>query len=105
MTNEQFEKVAKWQKKTFPEATALSKACHLSEEVEELMTEIALYNGPSKTKRLEYADCFLLLFGSAHSDGMSYEDICNCIEEKFEIVKKREWGTPDKNGVVHHLKN
>ena len=55
-------------------------------------------------RRLEFADCFLLLFGAASSDGMSYEDCIACIDEKFEIVKKRKLGKPDANGVVNHIK-
>ena len=73
----------------------------MQEETKELIEDLK-NNNPDK--RLEYADCFFLLFGSAYSDGMSYEDICNAIQEKFEINKKREWGKPNINGVVNHLK-
>jgi len=45
-----------------------------------------------------------LLFGTAASDGMSYEDICEAIESKMQINFKRKWGKPDKNGVVNHIK-
>jgi predicted HAD superfamily Cof-like phosphohydrolase len=51
------------------------------------------------------ADCFFLLFGSAAADGMSYQDICNAIQEKFEINKRRRWGKPDENGIVKHIKD
>jgi hypothetical protein len=101
MTKEQFQRITKWQKETFPVATALSKAFHLEKEVHELKKDL-IDNAPNR--RLEYADCFLLLFGSADADGMSYEDIINCIEEKFSIVKNRKWGNPDENGVVNHIK-
>ena len=53
---------------------------------------------------MEFADCFILLFGAAAADGMSYTDICSCIEEKMKINYKREWGEPDENGVVNHIK-
>ena len=82
-----------------------SKQCKgvlsLFEEVEELHDAIVLQ---LEDRRLEFADCFLLLFGAASSDGMSYEDICNAIQEKLEINKRRKWGEPDKNGVVNHIK-
>lgn len=101
MTPELFEAVTTWQEKTFTKATALSIAYHLQEEVKELISDI---EANSDDRRLEYADCFLLLFGAAKADGYSYEDICNLIAEKFEIVKSRKWGEPDAKGVVKHIK-
>jgi len=96
-----FIELTTWQKETFGQATALSKVHHLEEEVRELKDDLEHNN--FLHKRLEFADCFLLLFGAANSDGMTYEDICNCIREKLEICKKRSWGKPDENGVVKHL--
>ena len=96
-----FEVIIEWQKKTFPNATALSKAHHLKIEVDELINDLSK---DVPHRRLEYADCFLLLFGSAASDGMSYEDICLAIWDKMEINLKRKWGVPDENGVVNHVK-
>jgi len=101
MTEKQFNEVIKWQKETFPKATSLSKATHLLEEVKELRNDL-LADYPSK--RHEFADCFMLLFGSAAADGMSYQDICNAIDEKMQINRQRQWGTPDEHGVVHHIK-
>jgi len=54
--------------------------------------------------RMEYADCFFLLFGSAAAYGYSFDNITELIEEKFEINKARKWGKPDENGVVNHVK-
>lgn len=54
-------------------------------------------------KRLEFADCFIVLFGAVAADGMSYNDIWLAIHEKFEINKSRKWGNPDLNGVVKHV--
>lgn len=102
MTEKLFDEVTKWQHDTFPLADALSKAFHLREEVEELIEDL---ENDRPHKRLEYADCFLLLFGSAKADGMSYQDIQNAISEKLEICKKRVWGKPDENGVVKHIDN
>jgi hypothetical protein len=101
MTENQFQEVAAWQKQTFPKATSLSKVLHLEKEVIELRNDLI---GNYPDKRLEYADCFLLLYGSAASDGMSYQDICDAIAEKMEINKNRKWGKPDENGVGHHVK-
>jgi hypothetical protein len=55
-------------------------------------------------RRLEFADCFLLLFGCAAADGMTFADICQAIDDKMVINRKRNWGKPDENGVVNHIK-
>lgn len=101
MTEAQFNEIAAWQSATFGKATPYSKIAHLAEELSELIESIAA--GHSDT-RLEFADCFFLLFGAAASHGMSYADIINCIDEKFAINKARKWGQPDGNGVVRHEK-
>lgn len=102
MLQQQFEEITAWQKETFPQATADSKIAHLQEEVDELAVDVHIQ---APDRRLEYADCFLLLYGSAAADGMSYDDIIAAIQEKFEINKKRTWGKPNENGVVNHLKD
>lgn len=101
MKKTQFEQIIEWQKETFGKATSLSKLAHLKQEIKELKKDLK-NNNPDT--RLEFADCFFLLFGCASANGMSYEDICNAIQEKFEINQKRTWGNPDKDGVVNHVK-
>lgn len=101
MTEKQFIDIDRWQRVTFGQSTALSKMKHLEEEVKELTDDLVSMN---PNRRLEFADCFILLFGAAASDGMTYEEICGAIEEKMDINKKRKWGNPDKNGVVNHIK-
>ncbi len=101
MTEQQFKEITAWQNETFGQATPLSKIAHLAEELQELVADLKSDN---PERRLEYADCFFLLFGSAAADGMTYEDICSAIQEKFEINKARKWGKPDSEGVVRHEK-
>lgn len=101
MNEQQFKEITEWQKQTFPKASALSKIAHLKEEIDELSIDVGI---DAVDKILEFADCFLLLFGAAASDGMTYQDICQAIQEKFEINKGRKWGNPDENGVVKHQK-
>lgn len=101
MTHNQFNTVTYWQKITFPRSTAQSKIEHLREEVEELAVDIRTQN---PKRRLEFADCFILLMGAAAADGMTYEDVVAAIEEKHEINLARKWGKPDENGVVKHVK-
>ena len=93
--------MAKWQKETFGEATAQSKLHHLNEEIKEL--HHALGNNDPEASGLEYADCFILLYGSAAARGMSYEDICKAIRVKMDINKSRKWGKPDSLGIVNHI--
>ena len=109
MNELQFNEITKWQKETFGEATPLSKLAHLIQEVVELKDAIVAENETCgltghNDVRMEYADCFFLLFGSAAAYGFSYKDICDAVQEKFEINKARKWGKPDENGVVNHIK-
>jgi hypothetical protein len=53
---------------------------------------------------MEFADCFILLFGAANSAGFSYNEILKSIDEKMEINLTRKWGKPNEDGVVNHLK-
>lgn len=100
MNKEIFNELVNWQKSNFPKATAHSKACHLELEVLELKDAIEQND---KEIRLEYADCFMLLFGSAAEKGMTWDDIGAAIQEKMAINKLRIWGEPDANGVVKHI--
>ena len=102
MNKRTFNFITNWQKETFPNSNANSKIVHLKQEVDELQSDV-MYN--SIDARLEFADCFILLFGAAKAHGMSYEDICAAIDEKMHINVNRKWGKPDKNGVVNHIKN
>ena len=100
MRKEQFNMVTEWQEATFPEQPTMAKISHLASELSELVDDIIENR---KTKRLEFADCFILLFGAAKSEGLSYEDICNAIDEKHDINVSRFWGNPDENGVIRHI--
>lgn len=109
MTEQQFNEISKWQKETFGQATSLSKLAHLSQEVVELKDAIndedhTIDHEKIRAVKMEFADCFLLLFGSAASYGMTYKDCIDAIQQKFEINKNRKWGKPDSNGVVNHIK-
>jgi len=108
MTEQQFNEISAWQKETFGQATPLSKLAHLLEEIVELKDElINEKEHPTSTNfnkvRMEFADCFFLIFGSAAAYGFSHQNICDAIQEKFEINKARKWGKPDENGVVKHV--
>lgn len=94
-----------WQVATFPTSTELSKLHHLSKEVIELIEEVKSDRTRDEQRaRMEYADCFILLFGAAGLYGYSVSDIETMMKEKMEINKKRKWGIPDEKGVVLHEK-
>jgi hypothetical protein len=97
-----FDELLVWQRQAFPDATSLSSALHLKEEVDELIVDIQT-NVPDIRRRFEFADCFFLLYEAAALAGMTYRDILNCIGDKLEINKNRKWGKADKDGVVKHV--
>lgn len=85
----------------FGSYAALNKVKLLQTEVEELIK--ALQSGDDEAIRVAFAECFLLLFGAAYSDIMSFDDVCYAIDEKMKINYNRQWGKPDANGVVNHI--
>lgn len=101
MTKEQFIAITTWQHKKFKHATALSKIAHLKQEIEELIADLK-NNNPEQN--MEFADCFILLFGAANSAGLNYQNIIEAIDEKMKINYSRNWGNPNEDGVVNHLK-
>jgi hypothetical protein len=82
--------------KTFPGATAKSKALHLAEEAHEAAAD------PGDV--IEWADCLILLLDGARRSGFSTDDLFAAVQRKMEINKKRTWGAADENGVFRHVK-
>src|SRR5690242_18578343 len=93
------QEITDWQDSVFTKATPLSAAIHLQREIRELVFDIK--NGNPLSAKFELADCFLLLVGVAH---LSNIDLEAAAIEKLEINKAREWGEPDAEGVVEHIK-
>ena len=108
--------IAEWSDKTFGYGQRNPAIIyHLKKEVDELITaynDVDINNATSNEAfgkqvrkiTMEYADCFMLLFDSAHHFGLTAEEIINIMREKLEINKKRKWGKPDENGVIEHIK-
>jgi hypothetical protein len=69
---------------------------HLKKEVDEL------YDTPFDLT--EYADCAMLLFDACQIAGYTPEQLLEAVAVKLEINKNREWGEPDENGVVEHVR-
>lgn len=99
-----YKELAEWQTITFPKSDMISKLYHLKEEVAELILELECEDWNYKRVESEYADCFLLLLGSADKMGYSIGDIVQFMKNKLEVNRKRKWGEEDSNGVVKHIK-
>lgn len=99
MLKEQYEVITGWQMEKFPNATPLSCANHLEEEVKELIAELEKGN----LDRMEIADCFLLLIGVCNMADFTYNDIVELIDDKMKINYKRKWGQVNEKGYVKHI--
>ncbi|MFA7708149.1 MAG: dATP/dGTP pyrophosphohydrolase domain-containing protein [Candidatus Pacearchaeota archaeon] len=85
-------------------------AYHLLKEVPELIEAFERYQkscagGNYDRITSEYADCFMLLLDSASHFGLNADKLIEFAHKKLEINKRRQWGEPDKNGVVEHVRN
>lgn len=88
-----------WQDKTFPQATPLSAAIHLTREA--LEVQASAKAGQLDELASELADVFLLTVGVAHLSGIDLEE---AVARKMAINRNRVWGEPDSDGVVEHVR-
>jgi hypothetical protein len=88
--------IAAFTQKTFGESTARSKALHLAEEAREAADDPA--------DAMEWADCLILLLDAARIAGFSTDDLYAAAQRKMEINRARQWGQPDGDGIVRHIK-
>lgn len=70
---------------------------HLRKEVDEL--------AENADDRLEYADCLMLVLDAYRKAGGSADDLITAAFQKHEINRLREWGEPDEDGVVEHVRS
>lgn len=85
-----------WACKTFPASTKHSKISHLKKE----LAELEAATDPEDIAE-EAADCLILLL---HLAGEFKFDLLAKARHKLAINKKRQWGAPDCNGVVEHVR-
>lgn len=85
--------VAEWARTTFPSSTNEAKWIHLRKEVRELRRDLS--DGE------EMADVVMIVSHLAAHQGI---DLKAEIVRKLAINRHREWGAPDKNGVVEHVR-
>lgn len=83
-----------WALATFPQSTPASCAAHLLREARELCD--------SPTDPGEIADCVFLAVDTAQRAGL---DLYALLSDKLAQIKAREWGLPDAEGVVEHLRD
>jgi hypothetical protein len=88
-----FRAIGEWGDRTFPASTDHSKLIHLAKEFDELRED------PGSGE--EMADMVMLIAHIAYSHGI---DLLAEIERKFQIVQARQWGEPDADGVVEHIR-
>jgi NTP pyrophosphatase (non-canonical NTP hydrolase) len=77
---------------------------HTKEETQELLDEWDIWadgGGNAGEVEKECADVVILMTAFAHACGFSLYD---AIQEKMEINRARKQGPPDKDGIVHHVK-
>lgn len=85
-----------WQDETFPLSTSASRAEHLRREAEELAKD------PENPE--EMADVLLLLSHLARGKGGPGVSLVRAVLSKQEKNRAREWGKPDCDGVVEHIR-
>jgi len=113
------QRIADWSDAQFGEGRSpIPILHHLKKEVPELIEAIENYqelslneNGAKETEialkkvLFEYADCFMLILDSARTMGLNSEMLYTYTNWKLEINKNRQWGIPDENGVVEHIRD
>ena len=77
----------------FHDATAVEHLIKLKHEADEAI------ENPQDI--FEYADCILAIYAAAYKSGFTYEDISKACEEKFEILKTRNWAKGIDNIYQH----
>jgi NTP pyrophosphatase (non-canonical NTP hydrolase) len=81
---------------------------HLKEEVEEVIESVKWDQASDKLEDStleEYADCLILLVGSATRLGITAEQLLEASFDKMQKNEERDWGEPDEKGVYKHIKS
>lgn len=105
---------SKWSDKTFDDGCFSSErsvpiSYHLQKEAAELTHSLSRYYDNRTALNLaaakeELADCMTLILDCATHFGCNADELVTACYNKLEINKERQWGEPDENGVVEHLK-
>jgi len=96
--------IHQWADKTFgKERETISAAYHLKKEINELIESLESDRLDTDTPE-EFADCFILILNTASKYGMTTHDLIRKSKWKMSKNKLRQWGKPDENGVVEHIR-
>lgn len=95
------DKIVAVQKVKFPERTVEGMITHLKEEVFELYSSILAKENHEVC--MEFADCFILLFGAAALYGLEADEIKTFIKLKLKVVEGREYGPVNELGYRKHI--
>lgn len=90
---------AKWSQATFGsdlDRGPIGALKHLAKEVNETLEK--------PRDRTEYADCFLLVIDAARRAGITFGDLVEASADKLEVCKQRQWGTPNGDEPVEHVR-
>lgn len=105
---------SKWSDQTFDNGNftrsrSVPISYHLQKESKEVSQALEKYfnNPTSKTfadAGEELSDCLILILDCANHFGYNADELITSCFNKLEINKNREWGKPDANGVVEHIR-
>ena len=108
--------ISAWQGRTFPDRTVHSVAGHIRKEAAEILDECARHDHmtgqllvPLQAKDTvnadrigeECADLFHLLVAMSDAAGFNLREQ---VARKYLINLDREWGKPDGDGIVEHIR-
>lgn len=102
--------VGRWGKVSFPASTIATIHEHLRREARELLQALDRWDSCQKPVKddviwpsvmEEVADIVLISFHLAYRKRFSLAEV---IEDKFIVAQHREWGEPDEDGVVEHIR-
>ena len=88
--------ITKWGEATFDNPTLASRVAHMHKELDEVAA--------SPGDPFEWADVLILLMHGALMEGHTMSSLYHACQAKFAIIQKREWGEPDHQGVVEHVR-
>ena len=56
------------------------------------------------TNMEEIVDLQFLVWDMVHRNGVSFHEFCVNLNDKFEVLKGREWQKPNADGSVEHVR-
>jgi len=102
------EEIAEFSDSTFgTEQRNPAIAWKLRDEVDELIEKLTIGTGDDHRANLleEYADCLILLLDSLRKSQFRADELMAAARVKMKLNRKRKWGSPDENGIIHHIKD